>query len=519
MANFNLPVGADPNRDTPWGTDELGFPQFRTASGTLYSSRPQVVPPRQSQPGTMDRAIEVAKGYVTDALQGLLGAATAPRRALEGGDGVTPADALNLAGLLQLGGAASMGRGAFEYDPTVSRIFAGPKAKTANLNALSKAKRMSAAGTNADDIWSQTGWFKLPDGQWRFEMMDQDIGLRRPGDAAQIGLDMRQQAKDIRAGIKQRNADLKTQPDLFPQTLRKAHGLLAREADALERSAGGNYGPEWNPETLGQRATYALTDSDLQRAYPELMNETIVRTEQNMGSALGGYTEGLDRLDLAPSARIAQAQNAIDRDPRSILLHELQHGVQGVEGFARGSNPSAAAELLRNQRDKAIGDTINARADVLRNASQAEKDLFSRRVAARQSADLETLDVVDAELAKLPNGPSIIAADNAASAAAAQVITPEIAMEAYRNHLGEVEARLVQERMGWDAQKRKATPPWRMEQYPDESSLIKSFDVAPTRPKDVFANVSPEVGLLATQPTDADKEAIMRYLGAQGLLR
>ena len=518
MNLLGLPVGANPDRDIPWGTDELGNPQFRASNGTIYSIRQNAIPQRQTEPGTLARAGEVGKEYIGGAIQSLFDAVTAPRRALSG-EGVTYGDALNTAGMLQLGGAASMGRGVMDYDPTVNRIFAGPKAKTANLDALAKAKHMSASGTNADDIWSQTGWFKLPDGQWRFEIMDQDVGLRRPGEAAQIGLDMRQQAKDIRSGIKQRNANLKVQPDLFPQTLRKAHGILAREADALERSAGGNYGPEWNPETIGQRATYALTDSELQRAYPELMNETIVRTEQNMGSALGGYTEGLDRLDLAPSARIAQAQNAIDRDPRSILLHELQHGVQGVEGFARGSNPSAAAELLRNQRDKAIGDTINARAAVLRDASQAEKHLFMRRVEARQNADLEALDTVNAELAKLPNGPSIIAADDAAAAAAAQAITPEIAMEAYRNHLGEVESRLVQERMSWDAQKRKATPPWRMEQYPDESSLIKSFDVAPTRPKDVFANVSPEVGLLATQPTDADKEAILRYLGAQGLLR
>ena len=106
MNNFNLPVGADPARDTPWGTDELGFPQFRTASGTIYSRRPQAVQGYESQPGTMARVGEVAKGLLSDAIQGIASGVTAPRRALEGGDGVTGADALNLAGLLQLGGGA-----------------------------------------------------------------------------------------------------------------------------------------------------------------------------------------------------------------------------------------------------------------------------------------------------------------------------------------------------------------------------------------------------------------------------
>ena len=56
--------------------------------------------------------------------------------------------------------------------PGQTNIFAGPRAKTADLNKLQIAQRMEDLEFARDDIWSRTGWFRGADGQWRFEIPD-----------------------------------------------------------------------------------------------------------------------------------------------------------------------------------------------------------------------------------------------------------------------------------------------------------------------------------------------------------
>lgn len=461
------------------------------------------------KPQGMSGIDAIASGQAQFALPGLLtGAATETARAVDAPRaafaGQIPAqdmsgEAANLAGVISLGGAASAGRGMVDYDPTVTRIFAGPRAVTADKDALARAKRLSASNVDRDTIWNETGWFKLPDGQWRFEIPDNDVGLRRPGETAQMALDMQQQAKDIRAGIKQRNADLKIQPDLFPQTLRQAHGLLAREADALEKAAIGNYGPTWDPATLGQRATYALTDSEFQRAYPDLLFETILRTDQRLGGAFGSYDEGMRNLSLATDATFSGAANPLNRDKRKTLIHELQHAVQGYENFARGSSPQSAGELLMNIREADIKAARNLQSKLFKQASPEVKELLSQRYYARERGDVAAFDEANRQLQGLPLGADIIAADDAARAASQRTITQQDAYDAYQRHLGELEARLVAERSGWSVGERRSIPPWWMGNYLPEDQLIKSFEASPRYPKDIFSAIEQQQpqGLLA----------------------
>lgn len=442
-------------------------------------------------------------GALTGVTTGLAQAVDAPRAAAQGQIPMQDmaGEAAGVANMLTLGGAGAAGRGLLDYDPTVTRIFAGPRAATANKDALAAARRLSATGASPDEIWNQTGWFKLPDGQWRFEMDDRDIGLRPFEQSKQIAADMEAQAKEIKAGIKQRNADLKVQPDLFPQTLRAEHGRLTRESEALAKAATANYGPLWNPSSLGQRATYAVTDSELQRAYPDLMYQTIVRTNQPLGDYLGSYDEGMQSLNVARESVFSPDPKVAPGKVRSTLLHELQHAVQGVEGFARGTNTDAAEELLRNLRDAEIGQARKLQGELFKQASPELKELLTQRYNARESGEVDVLNDVNARISALPFGQELIAADDAARAASQRVITPQDAYDAYLRHLGELEARLVQERADWSMEKRRATPPWQMESYIPAEQQIKSFIGAPTYPRDIFSAIEQQQssGLLGAQ--------------------
>ena len=51
--------------------------------------------------------------------------------------------------------------------------FGGEGSATANREALTKAQKMEADGSDREAIWKTTGWFKQPDGKWRYEISDE----------------------------------------------------------------------------------------------------------------------------------------------------------------------------------------------------------------------------------------------------------------------------------------------------------------------------------------------------------
>ena len=97
----SLPMGSDPARDMPAGYDEMGNPLRRNRFGVTYAVK--AAPPRQREgkPWSGERVKSIGKGMA----RGILDAVTAPGRAARG-ESVTNGGILDLAGMVQLGGAA-----------------------------------------------------------------------------------------------------------------------------------------------------------------------------------------------------------------------------------------------------------------------------------------------------------------------------------------------------------------------------------------------------------------------------
>jgi len=91
---------------------------------------------------------------------------------------------------------------------------------------------------------------------------------------------------------------------------------------------------DWNPGNLGD----VVTHSDLFRAYPELMKTEFRWTPNSGGSFNERASGGRGRLSVG-----SVGNSEMERT--RTLLHELQHGVQGIEGFARGGDPSYVHEI------------------------------------------------------------------------------------------------------------------------------------------------------------------------------
>lgn len=432
---------------------------------------------------------------------GVLGRVGAKQVADTGGDAARAAmDTL-------LGGAP--GRSASAVDTFAARmnqpgpvpdmqIFAGPKAKTADLSAMRRAEEMLDIGADRDEVWQQTGWFRGPDGQMRFEIDDRNIGLRSPEEAAAIGEDMRAQSASMISGINEKNANLKIQPDLFPAQLRAAHGDLRREADKMRKEANSVFGPDSRHDAVGQRAQYAVT-GDLAENYPDLMRQTIVRTGDRLDGYRGMYNEARGQLDVDRGL-----YNPSDK--RSTLLHELQHGVQAQEDFARGANESIAMQI-KNEADAKI-PAINQRLANISKAKQAAEDAGD--VSLARNADVEYRKAMREKEELLD-------------------AAMEDPFDVYRRVAGEVEARNVQARRDMTPAERRATPPWVTQDILDEEQIVRYLNGrqalyadrqgAASKLAELGLGVggTAVAGLLATQQSEQQREdEIRQYLG--GLL-
>lgn len=168
-------------------------------------------------------------------------------------------------------------------------IFAGVKAKTADMAKLEDARAMQAAGVSDRDIHAKTGWFfGSADKQPRFEISD---NLAK----------------------------------YDPESLSE-----------LKINPGFNYKKDTQP------LAGVVEHNQLYNAYPDAENIPVhFMPQENLRGAFGAYTGKHDRITLG------DALTPENYTPSA--LHEIQHAVQKREGFAEGG--SNVARNLVSQED------------------------------------------------------------------------------------------------------------------------------------------------------------------------
>ena len=158
-------------------------------------------------------------------------------------------------------------------------MYAGSKAKGADTSRLKEAEMRHVNGEDAFPgslIHKDTGWFQAQDGKWRFEFSDRE-------------------AKGIKKGL------------LGTVFSKMENGVTRTLSDVLN-----------HPELFSQ--------------YPELRDAVITK----IAGAGGSY--GYDPT-AAYVHDIEIGGDQPNSDAMSSLIHEIQHAVQAIEGFSRGSNP------------------------------------------------------------------------------------------------------------------------------------------------------------------------------------
>lgn len=294
--------------------------------------------------------------------------------------------------------------------------FGGTQAQVGNELALARAKQMLASGNDTEAVRRDTGWFKGADEKWRFEIDDSNAKLKKPfpHNGAAFG--------DVFYSV-------------FKNRLR--NGML------------------------GLRLGDILDHPSLFAAYPQLANLSV-STQPGMGAS---YLPG---SPVSPRS-IEIGEEVPMYEVISCLLHEIQHGIQTIEGFATGGSPRMAS-LPTNE---AFAQQINAK-------------IFQRQDEAKQSdeyrAFLET-QIADfsGETRYVPGRGGRqrdLAAEAAANAAWDKFIQPieterreqidrflklspglQDKYGVYAHLAGEVEARNVQARMKLSVDERQTISP------------------------------------------------------------
>jgi len=302
------------------------------------------------------------------------------------------------------------------------QIMMGEKSKTWRKTDADLAVQMEKEGWDPYEIWRATGTYRAPDGKLRQEIHDwwmeytDKNATGRQGEAAY---------KRYKQAIDRANAN-----GADPEEIKEINDWWDKtKQDAYINSKG----------KVGEYVNHP----ELKAAYPQLFEQELKQIEPThpewaMPQDFGG--------SYSPSDKSIAINTRLGEEPRrSVALHELQHAIQDIEGWRRGSNPAymgyklAEREGLKNEAKK------KEEALALLSPDSDLRHMFQ--------TDLEGIQE-DLEKSKTLEG-----------------LTP---YEAYRRVAGEEEARMVQKRLGLTAQEREQRHPF-FDYDADPSQQITDF--------------------------------------------
>jgi hypothetical protein len=314
-------------------------------------------------------------------------------------------------------------------------IFAGVKAKGADLKQMEAAQELANRGVSRDEIWSKTGWFEDVDGKWKFEIDDSGAGF-----------------------------------DMTPSL------------EAQKRGAPYSERFPFIGESIEHRRLLGYQDS----AYDDLDNIRLQVDGKTTKGGSYGQSASLSEGINPKGEFIELSDDLTGNDAKSVALHELQHAIQEREGFARGGNLGTAEipysvreplykdatklseiSLEATKKNRSILDMANAA--LLGDSgkvSEIKKMLNPDEVKEALSIYREAKAVADTNKIRL----------GSINGMAEALIKQADSMDSfyrYERLAGEAEARNVQTRLDYTPEQRRATPPWKTLDVPEDELIVR----------------------------------------------
>ena len=209
-------------------------------------------------------------------------------------------------------------------------IFIGKKSPSFDTEANELAQKMEKEGKSRTEIWKETGNFRGHDGQWRQEISVKDLTI---------------DVEKLREKDPFKVKPLPQRINAFVQSL-KPEGPTKILRDQAEETGASLpvqrlkeiFSPRKKPTRFGLEEIVEAPTLD--KAYPGIISEITAERMPDKGKTLG-YVQG-SLMGLRPFNPFERKNTRFGEetyDPRTTLVHELQHVVQGKEGFGPGGSP------------------------------------------------------------------------------------------------------------------------------------------------------------------------------------
>ena len=327
--------------------------------------------------------------------------------------------------------------------------ISGVNAKTADNSLLTKAENMLSEGVDSETVRQETGWYKGYDGQWRFEITDQDMDFNINGHFT--------------------NPDVVRHRELEYKFLTEPENITDAEIAEMRSLSNALEGVKKRPSTLGEY----LKHDKLFEAYPELKDIKLSFDKLESGVS-GKYKLNQNEIVLANSIRDDTEKI------KSTLIHEIQHAIQRIEGFAKGSSPKywETKGIGEAEYESFVENTKREKARILRELSVEERQDYLRYVetdkqiqeilgmsdtsATLQEDSADALEAIEDEndalykklfytdwFTKLQDIDNILS----------EGVSEKLYNVFYKNTAGEIEARDTANRLSLNEDQRRSTRP------------------------------------------------------------
>ena len=303
---------------------------------------------------------------------------------------------------------------------------------THRMDNLAVAREMEQAGKDAKAVKLATGWERGKDGKWRYELDDSQVEVDLF--VASLGSARNPEYLRLRRlNEKYANYTLGNSEDVF----------TAEDEAEFQRLKNSEVGRAYAAATENGykklRAGEAVPLSDVMyapelfNAYPQLEYVKVRVGEPYNAGADAEVNIGKEGIVITVKQLLAYSDKA-----RSPLLHEVQHVIQHMEGFAQGASPI-------NMPPELVEHFNRERTERYVEAGERLDEVAAENGISRFDALAEGFQATDLRLAN-----AITDFRNAQEAMLAGSH-----FEAYRRTAGETEARNVQTRMGMTLEERR----------------------------------------------------------------
>ena len=240
--------------------------------------------------------------------------------------------------------------------------FAGVNAKTADKMKLATAEQMLKEGKDSETVRRETGWFKGYDGKWRFEIDDSELKVATNG-------------KYSRNPMIKRYAEL-IEKVYFDFTASIEEQTELKELDQKLKDV------SLEPEYLGD----IIEHPQLFVAYPQLQGVKIAFI-RGIDTNKASYHPGFNEIAISQSLRLQPEKL------KNVLIHEIQHAIQEIEGLAGGSN----VEMFNDTAEKTAFEQYYNTAGEIEARDAANRLKMSEEQRKNTRPDIDRTDVVFAE--------------------------------------------------------------------------------------------------------------------------